>query len=57
MAILAGDALLNFAHELMITSAPDQKGDMTLLSAAHEISKAAGVRGMITRSSGRYQVS
>lgn len=47
IAILAGDALLNFAHELMITSALNQKGDMTLLSAAHEISKAAGVRGMI----------
>ena len=47
IAILSGDALLNFAHELMITSALNQKGDMTLLSAAHEISKAAGVRGMI----------
>ena len=47
IAILAGDALLNFAHELMVSSTLNQEGDLKLLSATHEISKAAGVRGMI----------
>ena len=42
MAILAGDGLLNLAHELMLASAHPRA-----MRAAHEISACAGVHGMV----------
>jgi geranylgeranyl diphosphate synthase type II len=46
IAILAGDALLNTAHETMITAAKEYKGE-ECLEAMDIISSAAGTRGMI----------
>lgn len=48
MAILAGDALLNYAYELMIreTMQAGSKKD-ACLSAMNEIASAAGIHGMI----------
>ena len=42
MAILAGDGLLNLAHEIMLES-----GHPRALAAAHTISRHAGVYGMV----------
>ncbi len=48
MAILAGDALLNYAYELMIKETMKAgSGTDTCLSAMNEIAQAAGVYGMI----------
>ena len=48
MAILAGDALLNFAYETMIESIPETSKDVSgYIKAIKEIGKAAGVYGMI----------
>jgi geranylgeranyl diphosphate synthase, type II len=45
MAVLAGDALLNRAYEILLAAvAPDRPGS---LAAARQIAAAAGVRGMI----------
>lgn len=45
MAILAGDGLLNHAHEIMLNSCLD--GDINKIRAAHAISSGAGIYGMI----------
>ncbi len=45
MAILAGDGLLNHAHEIMLNSCLD--GDIKKIKAAHAISSGAGIYGMI----------
>ena len=47
LAILAGDALLNFAAELMLKSVIEQNGDLKFLHAMREILKASGSSGMI----------
>lgn len=47
IAILAGDGLLNYAHELMIKSIVEDIENKSLPRAAYEISNAAGVYGMI----------
>lgn len=47
IAILAGDGLLNYAHELMIKSIVEDVENKSLPRAAYEISNAAGVYGMI----------
>lgn len=48
MAILAGDALLNYAYELMLQAVMQSTGDKnTLIAAMYEIARAAGVYGMI----------
>ena len=51
MAILAGDGLLNSAFDIMLedvlSAAADGADTSPLIRAAYEISKAAGVRGMI----------
>lgn len=47
MAILAGDALLNYAYERMLEYCSDVFAPKHLLRAMFEISKAAGVTGMI----------
>lgn len=46
IAILAGDGLLNFAHEHMIENSI-KENNIKYLKAAYEISKAAGINGMI----------
>lgn len=46
MAILAGDALLNYAYELMVQTAL-REGDMQYIKAMDLIAAAAGYRGMI----------
>lgn len=50
MAILAGDALLNYAFEIMINSSLQLTGDKqkNYLRALQEIAAASGTRGMIT---------
>ncbi len=45
MAILTGDALLNYAFELMLSSATEQHPNA--IFAVNEIAKASGTRGMI----------
>lgn len=47
LAILAGDALLNFASEIMLEEVIKQSGDIKFLSAMREILKASGASGMI----------
>ena len=47
MAILAGDALLNNAFEIMINEACVSDGNENVLKAAKEIGKAASIHGMI----------
>ncbi|MBE5817169.1 MAG: polyprenyl synthetase family protein [Clostridiales bacterium] len=46
IAILAGDALLNYANEIMINEALIT-GDMNILKAAEVISRATGLKNMI----------
>ena len=47
MAVLAGDALLSFAFELMLAHAV-KTGDPNVLAAAYEVAVRAGARGMVT---------
>ncbi|SJZ37005.1 polyprenyl synthetase family protein [Garciella nitratireducens] len=48
MSVLAGDALLNYAFEIMLTHIPENyKEMMNYLKAVKEIAYAAGIQGMI----------
>lgn len=48
MAILAGDALLNLAHEIMLEEMTGSESDLAVKAkAAYVISHAAGVAGMV----------
>lgn len=47
MATLAGDALLNYAFEVMLSSSIDKKDSNKYLKAINEIAKHAGIYGMI----------
>ncbi|MEW9080387.1 polyprenyl synthetase family protein [Terrisporobacter glycolicus] len=47
MATLAGDALLNYAFEIMLSSSIDKKDSNKYLKAINEIAKHAGIYGMI----------
>ena len=47
MATLAGDALLNYAFEIMLSSSIDKKDPNKYLKAINEIAKHAGIYGMI----------
>src|SRR5699024_9043471 len=47
MAILAGDALLNYAFEVMLSNSIDKKNPNKYLKAINEIAKASGIYGMI----------
>lgn len=47
MATLAGDALLNYAFEVMLTSSIDKSDTNKYLKAINEIAKHAGIYGMI----------
>jgi len=47
MATLAGDALLNCAFEVMLSSSIDKKDSNKYLKAINEIAKHAGIYGMI----------
>jgi len=47
MATLAGDALLNYAFEVMLSSSTDKKDSNKYLKAINEIAKHAGIYGMI----------
>lgn len=46
MAVLAGDALLNYAHEIMLDACLSC-GDMNTVRATHALSKHAGASGVI----------
>lgn len=47
MAILAGDGLLNYAYEIMLDAAVNSENKSNYVSAISEISKGAGINGMI----------
>lgn len=47
MATLAGDALLNYAFEVMLSSSTDKKDSNKYLKAINEVAKHAGIYGMI----------
>lgn len=47
MAILAGDALLNYAFEVMLSNSIDKKDPNKYLKAISEIAKTSGIYGMI----------
>ncbi len=47
MATLAGDALLNYAFEVMLSSSIDKKDSNRYLKAINEVAKHAGIYGMI----------
>ncbi|AEF17221.1 Polyprenyl synthetase [Thermoanaerobacterium xylanolyticum LX-11] len=47
IAILAGDALLNYGFEVLIQQALNSNKSQNILKAADEIARAAGCRGMI----------
>ncbi|MGL6105388.1 polyprenyl synthetase family protein [Romboutsia sp.] len=47
MAILAGDALLNYAFELMLSTSINKENPQKYLKAINEIAKASGIYGMI----------
>ncbi|WP_343343474.1 polyprenyl synthetase family protein [Terrisporobacter petrolearius] len=47
MATLAGDALLNYAFEVMLSSSVDKKDSNKYLRAINEVAKHAGIYGMI----------
>lgn len=47
MATLAGDALLNYAFELMLSSSIDKEDSNKYLKAINEVAKHAGIYGMI----------
>jgi geranylgeranyl diphosphate synthase, type II len=47
MAILAGDALLNYAFETMLSNSINKKDSNRYLKAINEIAKSSGIYGMI----------
>lgn len=47
MAILAGDALLNYAYEVMLSNSINKKNPEKYLKAINEIATSAGIYGMI----------
>lgn len=47
MAILAGDALLNYAFEVMLSNSIDKDNPNKYIKAMNEIVKSAGIYGMI----------
>lgn len=47
MAILAGDALLNYAFEIMLSNSINKKDANRYLKAINEIAKSSGIYGMI----------
>ena len=47
MAILAGDGLLNYAYETMISFSMNKENPNKYLKAMNEIAKSAGIHGMI----------
>ncbi|MEA3423106.1 MAG: farnesyl diphosphate synthase [Bacillota bacterium] len=47
MAILAGDALLNRAYQIIISTILDSDGDKGVIKASELIAKSAGFKGMI----------
>lgn len=47
MATLAGDALLNYAYEIMLSSSINKKDSHKYLKAIYEIASHAGIYGMI----------
>ena len=47
MATLAGDALLNYAYEIMLSSSINKKDSNKYLKAIYEIASHAGIYGMI----------
>lgn len=47
MAILAGDALLNFAYETMLKESIGKENPERYLRATYEIAKGAGIYGMV----------
>lgn len=47
MAILAGDALMNYAYELVFESLKDYPNNLNLINAGHVLAENAGYRGMI----------
>lgn len=47
MAILAGDALLNYAFEIMISNSIEKENPKKYLKAINEIAKSSGIYGMI----------
>ncbi|MDR5658187.1 polyprenyl synthetase family protein [Serpentinicella sp. ANB-PHB4] len=47
LAVLAGDGLLNYAFEIMLANAINKENSMSHIKAMYEISKAAGINGMI----------
>ena len=47
MAILAGDALLNYAFEVMLSNSIDKENPNKYLKSINEIAKTSGIYGMI----------
>lgn len=47
MGILAGDALLNYAFEVMLSNSIDKENPNKYLKATNEVAKGAGIYGMI----------
>ena len=47
MAILAGDALLNYAFEIMLSNSINKENPQKYLRAINEIAKSSGIYGMI----------
>lgn len=47
MAILAGDALLNYAFEVMLSNSIGKENPTKYLKAINEIAKSSGIHGMI----------
>ena len=47
MATLAGDSLLNYAYEIMLSSSLNKENSKKYLKAIYEIAKHAGIYGMI----------
>ncbi|MEF9991101.1 MAG: polyprenyl synthetase family protein [Romboutsia sp.] len=47
MAILAGDSLLNYAFEVMLSNSINKKDSKKYLMAINEIAKSSGIYGMI----------
>lgn len=47
MAILAGDALLNYAFEIMLSNSIEKENPKKYLKAINEIAKSSGIYGMI----------
>ena len=47
MAILAGDGLLNYAYEVMLSNSLNKKKPENYLKSINEIAKSAGIYGMI----------